>query len=75
MARKNRKAQSILEYTLVVGAVIAVLIMVIFGGSKTSGVKNKIYRTYSKASNAVNTTEADVKNQGIFNNVSASDMP
>jgi uncharacterized protein (UPF0333 family) len=76
MVRDTKKGQSILEYTLVVGAVIAVLIIVLLGGpSKNANVKNKIYRTYTKTANAINATEKDIDKQGIFANATAEDLP
>lgn len=76
MIRTNKKAQSILEYTLVVGAVIAVLIFVLFGGTtKNAGLKNKVYRTYYKTGNTINATEADAQKQGVFANATVQDMP
>ena len=74
MIRKTLKGHSILEYTLVIGAVMAVIILVLLGGTKTSNVKNKIHRTYTKAADAINVTDRDA-DTGIFANATATDIP
>ena len=74
MVRNKRKAQSILEYTLVVGAVIAVFIFVLFG-SGTGSVKNRIHRVYSKTSDGLAKTEANTGDKGVFNGAVAADLP
>ena len=62
MKRNSKSGQSILEYTLVLGAVIAVIVAVLLG---PSGIKDKINATYSAAGTALETTSADLTG-GIF---------
>jgi len=60
--RKFNKGQSILEYTLVLGAVIAVIIAVLFG---QNGIKDKIQGAYEKTGDALEDTTDDLSG-GIF---------
>jgi uncharacterized protein (UPF0333 family) len=71
MKRSWRKGQSALEYTLILGAVITVVVVVLLGvsgkdRSADTGLKNKIQRTYEKAGQAVEKTAADVEGHGVF---------
>lgn len=59
---KNKKAQSILEYTLLLGAIVAVIVSVLLGNG---GIKSKVQGAYEKAGDAIENT-ADGMNQGIF---------
>lgn len=62
MSRESRRAQSILEYTLIMGAVIAVIVAVLFG---SGGIKDKVKGAYDKAGTAVGNTTADLTT-GVF---------
>jgi Flp pilus assembly pilin Flp len=59
---RNRKGQSILEYTLILGAVIAVIVAVLLGNS---GIKDNIEGAYNKAGEAIG-NQVDNLDQGIF---------
>ncbi len=62
-ARKNRrKGQSILEYTLLFGVIIAVVIAVIFVSKKP-----KVEQVYNRTSGAINETMGSAEGHGIFN--------
>ncbi len=56
------KGQSILEYTLVLGAVIAVVVAVLLG---QGGMKQKVEDTYNKAGDALTNTANDLTT-GVF---------
>ena len=60
--RKKRKAQGILEYTLLLAAIIAVIISVLFG---TGGLKTKLASVYNKTTGAMNSTSANAT-AGVF---------
>ncbi len=60
MRRDFKKGQSILEYTLLLGAVITVIVVALFGG-----VKGKIQGAYDKAGDAIQSTTDDLT-AGIF---------
>jgi len=62
MRRNRRKGQSILEYTLLLGAIIAILVVVLLG---KSGVKDKVKTTYNKFGTALTTTTNDLTT-GVF---------
>ncbi len=62
MKRNWKKGQSILEYTLVLGAVIAVVVAVLFG---SGGIKDKVKGAYEKAGTAVGNTTNDLTG-GVF---------
>jgi Flp pilus assembly pilin Flp len=59
---KLRKGQSILEYTLLLGAIIAVLVAVLLS---KGGIRDKVSSTYSGAAGAIDkvTTNMD---KGVF---------
>ena len=63
MAR-YRKGQSILEYTLVLGAVIAVIVFVLLG---EGGIKQKVQDAYTKSGDAISNTTRDLT-AGVFSN-------
>jgi Flp pilus assembly pilin Flp len=63
MGRDLRKGQSILEYTLLLGAVIAVIVTVLL--AQGTGIKDKIKAVYEKAGDALTNTTADLT-KGIF---------
>lgn len=50
MKRELRKGQSILEYTLLLGAIIAVLVAVLMG---RGGIKEKVTGVYDKTGKAI----------------------
>jgi Flp pilus assembly pilin Flp len=56
------KGQSILEYTLVLGAVIAVVVYVLLG---QGGIKNKVQSAYEKSGDAITKTANDLTS-GVF---------
>lgn len=63
MSRKLRKGQSILEYTLLLGAVIAAIVTALL--TKDTGIKDKVQATYDKAGTTIgNVTTA--MDKGIF---------
>jgi len=62
MKRDFRKGQSILEYTLVLAAVIGVVVAVLFANG---GMKSKIEGAYNKAGDALSNT-ANSLSAGVF---------
>lgn len=62
MKMKNRRGQSILEYTLILGVVIGIVILVVF---RQGGMKAAISDTYNKSATAINTTSGEL-NKGVF---------
>ncbi len=66
MGKDFRKAQSILEYTLLLGAVIAVIVTVLLS---SGGIKGKIQDAYNKTGEALNKTTSDLTH-GVFTNSS-----
>ncbi|MCP4652934.1 MAG: hypothetical protein GY858_06070 [Candidatus Omnitrophica bacterium] len=58
----RKKAQGILEYTLLLGAIIAVVVTVMM---KEGGVASKVSDTYEKAATAIETTTDDLTS-GVF---------
>lgn len=62
MRRKFEAGQSILEYTLVLGAVIAVIVLVLLG---PGGIKSKIKTTYDNTSAALDKRTAEMTH-GIY---------
>jgi Flp pilus assembly pilin Flp len=62
MRRNRGKGQSILEYTLLLGAIIAVLVIVLLN---KGGVKDKVGDTYTKVGDALTKTTADLTT-GVF---------
>lgn len=61
MRRKN-KGQSILEYTLLLGAVITVIVAVLLG---SGGIRDKISGAYNKTGDALSNTTNDLTG-GVF---------
>jgi Flp pilus assembly pilin Flp len=66
MRMRNNTGQSILEYTLVLGAVIAVVVYVLLG---SGGIKEKVQSAYTKTGNTVSATSTDAS-IGVFSGVS-----
>ena len=62
MKTRYESGQSILEYTLVLGAVIAVIVFVLLG---QGGIKEKVQNAYSKSGDAITKT-ADDLTSGVF---------
>lgn len=62
MKKRHEVGQSILEYTLVLGAVIAVVVYVLLG---SGGIKEKVQGAYTKTGNAISATSDDA-NVGVF---------
>lgn len=62
MKRLDKNGQSILEYTLLLGAVIAVIVFVLLG---SGGIKDKIGNVYNRTGDAVNNTTTNL-NTGVF---------
>jgi Flp pilus assembly pilin Flp len=62
MRRNRRKGQSILEYTLLLGAIIAVLVIVLLN---EGGIKGKVQASYQKVGTAVENTTNDLTT-GVF---------
>jgi len=57
MRKYCKKGQSILEYTLILGAVIAVLVFVLL---RPGGIKEKIGNAYEKTGDALEDTTNDL---------------
>jgi Flp pilus assembly pilin Flp len=62
MKRLHTGGQSILEYALVLAAVIAVVVIALLG---QGGIKDKVANLYNKAGNALANTTDDL-NAGVF---------
>lgn len=61
----NKKAQSILEYTLILGVVIAAIVLVLFTGIGGKSMKGRVEDAYDSAGEAMDNTVADLT-QGVF---------
>jgi Flp pilus assembly pilin Flp len=66
MKRNLERGQSILEYTLVLGAVIAVIVLVMFRAN--DGVKDKVKGVYDNAAKAIGYAGEKMtsENAGVF---------
>ena len=62
MKKDRRRGQSILEYTLLLGAIIAVLVIVLLN---EGGIKGKVQNTYNKVGTAIESTSNDLTT-GVF---------
>ncbi len=60
--RYLKKGQSILEYTLLLGAIVAVLAVVLL---KQGGIKSKVEDAYNKAGDAIGNVSSNMT-QGVF---------
>jgi len=69
MRKRHDVGQSILEYTLVLGAVIAVVVYVLLG---SGGIKEKVQSTYTKTGNTISATSSDAS-IGVFSGVEDTD--
>ncbi len=65
MRKKQRKGQSILEYTLLLAVVIMAIIVVLLGAGGQGGMKNKLETSYDSVTDAV-TNVAGNLNTGVF---------
>lgn len=63
MMLRKKKGQSILEYTLILGVVIAAIILVLFGGERNIGTT--VEEAYTSADDALQATTADLT-EGVF---------
>jgi Flp pilus assembly pilin Flp len=64
MSKQRGKGQSILEYTLLLGVIIAALVFVLLGQGET-GIKNKVQNTYNAFGDAITKTTTDLTT-GVF---------
>lgn len=65
--RLNRKAQSILEYTLLLGAIIAALVFVLFTGiDGKSSLQGKVKSAYDTTGDGITNTASDLSGSGVF---------
>ncbi|MBM3248819.1 MAG: hypothetical protein FJZ10_05330 [Candidatus Omnitrophica bacterium] len=62
MKRFSRTGQSVLEYTLILGVVIAAIILVVF---KSGGIKTGVESAYEKSGDAVTNAVTDLSH-GVF---------
>lgn len=62
MITRYKSGQSILEYTLVLGAVIAVIVFVLLG---EGGIKQKVQDAYTTSGDAISNTTKDLT-AGVF---------
>ena len=65
MKRMQKKGQSILEYTLILGVVIGIVVVAVFGRGGTGGMKGSIDATYNKSATAINKTVGELT-KGVF---------
>ena len=63
MRKRHEVGQSILEYTLVLGAVIAVIVYVLLG---SGGIKEKVQNAYEQTGNTISNTASDAATIGVF---------
>lgn len=67
MRKELRRGQSILEYTLLLGAIIAVVIIILFtGAGGGTSMKDRVEQTYDRSGQALEDTTTDVQGHGIF---------
>ena len=65
MFLRNRKAQGLLEYTLLLGAIVAIVVVVLL---KQGGVASTAKDTYIASGNAISNTLNQANNDiGVFN--------
>lgn len=62
MKRNFKKGQSLLEYTLLLAMVIALILFVLFSGS---GIEPKMKATYNKVGTAIDNVNTTIS-EGIF---------
>ena len=66
MKLNRKRGQSILEYTLILGVVIAAIIAVLFGGGGgASNVSTSVQATFTRSSEALNKSVGDMI-YGVF---------
>jgi uncharacterized protein (UPF0333 family) len=61
----SKKAQSILEYTLILGVVIGAIILVLFSGIGGHSIKSSVEDAYDDTADALNNTVDDLTH-GVF---------
>ncbi len=66
MRKGYKKGQSVLEYTLLLAAIIAVIIVVLMGTGGKGGLKGRVQSTYDTIGNAVEATANKVTNIGVY---------
>jgi Flp pilus assembly pilin Flp len=64
MFLRNRKAQGLLEYTLLLGAIVAIVVVVLMG---QGGIGGKTKDTYTKSGNAMTNVMNASNSFGVFN--------
>ena len=64
MFLRNRKAQGLLEYTLLLGAIVAIVVVVLMG---QGGIGGKTKATYMKSGNAMTNVMNASNSFGVFN--------
>jgi Flp pilus assembly pilin Flp len=62
METRLKRGQSILEYTLLLGAIIGVIVLVLL---KQGGIKDKVEGAYNKTGETIGKV-TDSMNQGLF---------
>jgi len=63
--RKSKSGQSILEYTLLLGVVIAIIVTILLGVSGQGGMRQTIGDAYNKTGEALNETATNLTG-GLF---------
>lgn len=64
--RLNKKAQSVLEYTLILAVLVGVIIAVLLGVNNSGGLKKKVQDAYDNSTNAITNTSNETSGHGIF---------
>jgi len=70
MLTKMKKAQGLLEYTLLLGAIVAIVIVVLMG---QGGLASKVKTTYNTVGSTTTNTVDSASSYGVFNGVSTTD--
>ncbi len=65
MRTASRSGQSILEYTLILGVVVAAIVAVLFTGIGGGSIKESVEGAYSKTGTALKSTVDDL-GMGVF---------
>ena len=63
MLMRMRKAQGLLEYTLLLGAIVAIVLVVLMG---QGGVASKVKGTYNTVGDTMQNTANSAKGYGVF---------
>jgi len=72
MYLRKRKAQGILEYTLLLGAIVAVVLVVLMGNG---GLAGKTKATYDQVGNTMGSSANQMGGYGVFNNGTSTAAP